>query len=780
MVSALTPNLTLTTRLEKEVQLDRPGVNDTTQRLSALGKPYRPLPRLSTTTESSEAIEARGVRTPEPALKLWRHVFGGERGLMAICHRDGPDFRTRYFEYPRSATAAADWALEKTEEGHDVYFCAHLLTKRRRIKENAQEVRTLWGELDGAEVPDGELAPSAVIESSPGRFHCYWRLTDPIPPQDAELLNKRLAQKIGADPSGVDRTQLLRVPNTVNYKYEDHPVVTVRRLEGSRTHSAGDLDRILPQAELAEREATKVHKSASRIGAEREDAEVLRLLNNAANGAEWREVYDGGGEFPSPSERDQSLANRIAFYTQDEHQVERIMRTSGCVRPKWDEHRTYLQKTIGKAIDDLTNTYQPAAVAEIGTAPRKRKLDAGVRDLRRRWRDHDWARVVGTADKSNWMRGHTCRDVLKVLIDQAEEHGTVAGAGDDGTIEVSIGRRKLALLAATSLRTVHKTIRHLEADGWLEFRPPESEEKPGTYAIRATLHHVLTSTREEYFVNVEGGGEELRTPGVVPRLRWSASYVRRLGKHNGAIIDRLASEGDMHVEDLAEATNKRPSDLVRRNLPKLEEAGIVYLDEAIVRLAADWREALEKKRQADGEIEAEERDRKRYREQSENYRNRDRTPADEEPPLMGPKRVEEIVRERAKEDLEARIEEQRRKVGMTAAVFLADEMADVVGVRLVDVMDRWQRRGGERSDLWRAARKGPYCFKREAAGEQYVEHADGRDEDAYDRKVAECMRNLGAKQDSRSAKRRKAPIEVPMAGGVYQHGHECECDWCAA
>jgi RepB DNA-primase from phage plasmid len=727
--------------------------------------------------------------TPGPALKLWRHVLGGTRGLLAIWtgQRDAngkiPEetAKTRFFNYPGEGKDAAEWALEESARGREAYFCTHLLTKRRRIKENAQEVHTLWGELDGAEVPDGELAPSAVIESSPGRFHCYWRLADPIPPQDAELLNKRLARKIGADPSGFDRTQLLRVPNTVNYKYKAHPVVTVRRLEGTRTYSAGDLDRILPQAVLAEREATKVHKSASRIGAEREDAEVLRLLNNAANGAEWREVYDGGGEFPSPSERDQSLANRIAFYTQDVQQVERIMRTSGCVRPKWDDHRTYLQKTIGKAIHDLTNTYQPAAVAEIGTAPRKRKLDAGVRDLRRRWRDHDWARVVGTADKSNWMRGHTCRDVLKVLIDQAEEHGTVAGAGDDGTIEVSIGRRKLALLAATSLRTVHKTIRHLEADGWLEFRPPESEEKPGTYVMCATLHHVLTSTRgEESVVNVEGGGEELRTPGVVPRLRWSAPYVRRLGKHNGAIIDRLVGEGEMHVEELAEATNKRPSDLLRRNLSKLEEAGIVFLDGAIVRLADDWQKALQKKRQADGEIEAEERDRKKYREQSEKYRNRDRTPADEEPPLMGPQRVEEIVRERAKEDLKARIEEQRRKVGMTADVFLADEMADVVGVRLVDVMDRWQRRGGEKADLWRAARHGPYRFKREADGEQYVEHADGRDEDAYDRKVAECMHNLGAKQDRGSAKGRKAPTEVPLVGGVYQHGQECECDWCAA
>jgi hypothetical protein len=503
-----------------------------------------------------------------------------------------------------------------------------------------------------------------------------------------------------------------------------------------------------------------------------EDDVVLRLLMNSANGTYSKEVYDGRGDFPSSSERDQSLANRIAFFTQDEDQIERIMRTSGCRRKKWDEHRTYLKRTINKAIDGLTNTYAPAGVIPIRT-PKKDELAAGVRDLRRRWWDQDWTQIVGTGERAHWMRGYTCRDVMKALIDTAETHGRIVG----NKIEVGLGRRKLALRAATSLRTVHKAVKHLEAEGWLESRPPESENEPGVYVLGATLHQALISTRaEESVVEGEGGGEDLHPP----RLRWSAPYERRLGKHNCAIIDHLVREGDMRIGDLAGATNRRPQDLRRRNLPKLAGAGIVFIEGDTVRLAADWRGALERRRDEDGEIAAEERDRKKYREQSENYRSRDKTPADEVPPLMGPERVGEIVRERAKEDLEVRIEEQRRKVGMTAAVFLADEMAGVVGVRLGDVMDRWQRKGGQKADLWRAARNGPYRFRREVDGEQYVEHADGRHEDAYDRKVAECMRNLGEKQDSRSAKRRKAPTEVPLVDGEYRHGQECDCDWCAA
>jgi hypothetical protein len=93
------------------------------------------------------------------------------------------------------------------------------------------------------------------------------------------------------------------------------------------------------------------------------DAEVVRLAENARNGDEFSSIYRGGGLFKSGSERDMSLASRIAFWTQDAAQIERIMRGSGCAREKWDKHRTYLQDTIRKALSGLTETYTAPAEA---------------------------------------------------------------------------------------------------------------------------------------------------------------------------------------------------------------------------------------------------------------------------------------------------------------------------------------------------------------------------------------------------------------------------------
>ncbi len=204
------------------------------------------------------------VAQPEIAniQKFWRHLFGGECDLLHIWtglrdqHGSIPkeSIKANVFPYPKAAKSAAEWALAKSAEGREVYFCTHLLTKARRIKKNAAEVHSLWAELDGRELPNGDLRPSAAVESSPGHYHGYWRLTDPIPPEVAERLNARLARQIGGDPSGFDLTQLLRVPYTTNHKYEDRPQVKILWLEGGRAYSPAALDQDLPHLEEPEAE----------------------------------------------------------------------------------------------------------------------------------------------------------------------------------------------------------------------------------------------------------------------------------------------------------------------------------------------------------------------------------------------------------------------------------------------------------------------------------------------------------------------------------------------
>jgi hypothetical protein len=143
--------------------------------------------------------------------------------------------------------------------GGEVHFCAHLLTSWRRVKENAAPVLALWAEHDGGSgddpgfAPDrtarvlGDLSPTAVVETSPGRSHLYWRLRTPVEPARAEVLNRRLALALGADPAGWDLSQLLRPPGTRNRKYEQSPAVRLVSVDEGATYHPRELEIALPQ-----------------------------------------------------------------------------------------------------------------------------------------------------------------------------------------------------------------------------------------------------------------------------------------------------------------------------------------------------------------------------------------------------------------------------------------------------------------------------------------------------------------------------------------------------
>jgi len=207
--------------------------------------------RIGFRVDESYRSDGESARDGDEALLLWRHIFGGERGLLHLAtgtREDGKltDVQAAHFDYPQAATRAASFAVDKAAAGREVYFCAHLLTAKRRVKENAAEARAAWFEMDGGELPNGQLRPTAVVESSPGHYQGYYRFTDPVPPGTVEDLNKRLAHAVGADPSGYDLTQLLRVPGTANHKYPERPLV---RLLGVRPdeYVPRELDERLPK-----------------------------------------------------------------------------------------------------------------------------------------------------------------------------------------------------------------------------------------------------------------------------------------------------------------------------------------------------------------------------------------------------------------------------------------------------------------------------------------------------------------------------------------------------
>ena len=103
---------------------------------------------------------------------------------------------------------------------------------------------------------------------------------------------------------------------------------------------------------------------------ELEDTEILDKARSCRTGGLFQMLYAGNwqGVYSSQSEADLALCNHLAFWTQrDAAQMDRIFRSSGLMRPKWDTKRsgsTYGAITIGKACANCVDVYEPSRYAD--------------------------------------------------------------------------------------------------------------------------------------------------------------------------------------------------------------------------------------------------------------------------------------------------------------------------------------------------------------------------------------------------------------------------------
>lgn len=167
-------------------------------------------------------------------------LFGKHSGLfnITLLSNDTTERPVQhYFKFPEDVDSALD-IVEASYLQFNVYFCPQLLKVPKLNKENIDSCPSLWADLDECDPENMKVPPSIVIQSSPGRYQAVWVLEDPIPPVEGELLSKRIAYyhaDEGCDRSGWDLSQLLRVPNTYNYKrVKDTPdeVVMVTARQG--------------------------------------------------------------------------------------------------------------------------------------------------------------------------------------------------------------------------------------------------------------------------------------------------------------------------------------------------------------------------------------------------------------------------------------------------------------------------------------------------------------------------------------------------------------------
>lgn len=230
------------------------------------------------------------------------------------------------------------------------------------------------------------VPPSVLVDSGHG-IHAYWLLDKPLQPEEGKKTLKAFARSIaqvtgwaGLDIGASEPARVLRLPGTLNHKEE--PPLEVRMLEEGTggIYTIADIEAFIAAVGNEQRNTSSGNDGEVADAFELfdlvhapgklSDAEVIAKASAAADGSKFMALMNGdtSGYASDDSAADGALCCLLAFWTgKDAAQMDRIFRTSGLMREKWDRKTgsgTYGSITIDTAIKKTRNTYTPGGPAD--------------------------------------------------------------------------------------------------------------------------------------------------------------------------------------------------------------------------------------------------------------------------------------------------------------------------------------------------------------------------------------------------------------------------------
>ena len=148
------------------------------------------------------------------------------RICLVIINRDTGEVNERYTT-PSRIPKFISFLRYCNANGCDIYFTPSELKpnrKRKRKKSNFLDLQSIiYLEFDQPNTLDSLLSanypyPSAIVASSEGRHHVYWRLAGPVSKHRQEELMSNIARDVGSDIVATDSSRLLRLPTFCNKK----------------------------------------------------------------------------------------------------------------------------------------------------------------------------------------------------------------------------------------------------------------------------------------------------------------------------------------------------------------------------------------------------------------------------------------------------------------------------------------------------------------------------------------------------------------------------------
>lgn len=150
--------------------------------------------------------------------------------------RDTPDCQDnpRILHGPLNALHATLKTLN--DRGNGIFIMVNDGDLQGRRVENVKAVTAYFIDLDGKPLPESfPLPPTMIVQSSPGRYHAYWRVTG-APLASFPHVQKHLAVLFDGDPKVHDLPRVMRVPGFQHRKGEPFPTEILELREAAYSH----------------------------------------------------------------------------------------------------------------------------------------------------------------------------------------------------------------------------------------------------------------------------------------------------------------------------------------------------------------------------------------------------------------------------------------------------------------------------------------------------------------------------------------------------------------
>lgn len=156
---------------------------------------------------------------------------------------DSPEKRQHLARTMRGTLSELKNELNKlNEQGAGIYITINDSQGANRKKEDITAARALWIDQDKDDVKLPGLAPSIVVETSPGKHHYYWIIKEPVKDLDAwDKVELSLVKESNGDISVRDRSRVLRCPGFYHMKDPNNPFLVTEVSGGSGKRYSWDI-----------------------------------------------------------------------------------------------------------------------------------------------------------------------------------------------------------------------------------------------------------------------------------------------------------------------------------------------------------------------------------------------------------------------------------------------------------------------------------------------------------------------------------------------------------